>query len=195
MVLGSTQSEDVIDAGVAQATEVEIVCRRSGGGAVLVRPSDPVWIDAWIPRGDALWRDDVSRSFDWFGTAWVTALRSVGCHAVSAHMGSYLACSRWSSLVCFGGVGTGEVVHEDGRKLVGLSQRRTREGAWFHSACVLSWQPDLLLQVLDLPAAEREAARDELATVAAGVNDVRPPLAGDLVKEADMVTALLHALP
>ena len=33
----------------------------------------------------------------------------------------------WSDLVCFAGLGPGEVLL-DGRKLVGLSQRRTRNG-------------------------------------------------------------------
>jgi lipoate---protein ligase len=33
----------------------------------------------------------------------------------------------WSELVCFAGIGPGEVML-DGRKLVGLSQRRTRDG-------------------------------------------------------------------
>ena len=51
------------------------------------------------------------------------------------------ACTRWSSLVCFGGVGAGEVT-VDGRKVVGLAQRRTRHGAWFHGACVLPLGPD-----------------------------------------------------
>ena len=39
-----------------------------------------------------------------------------------------MACTRWSSLVCFGGVGAGEVVTADGRKVVGLAQRRNRRG-------------------------------------------------------------------
>ena len=42
----------------------------------------------------------------------------------------------WATSVCFGGVGTGEVVTADGRKVVGLAQRRNRAGAWFHGACV-----------------------------------------------------------
>ena len=35
--------------------------------------------------------------------------------------------SDWSALVCFAGLGPGEVTL-DGQKLVGLSQRRTRDG-------------------------------------------------------------------
>ncbi|MGO9028477.1 MAG: lipoyl protein ligase domain-containing protein [Acidimicrobiales bacterium] len=195
VVLGSTQPDGVIDAGRARRAGIQIARRRSGGGAVLVAPGDPVWVDAWVPRGDRWWLDDVSRAFDWFGTAWAEALRVVGCDGVSAHRGGFSGCSRWSSLICFGGVGTGEVVHDDGRKLVGLSQRRTREGAWFHSACVLGWRPDRLLDVLDLSDDDRTAARSELATVAAGVNDVRPPMPGGPLDGATVVAALLAALP
>ena len=44
-------------------------------------------------------------------------------------------------MVCFAGVGTGEVSVGD-RKLVGLSQRRTRTGARFQCLVHLAWEPD-----------------------------------------------------
>jgi lipoate---protein ligase len=195
VVLGSTQPDRVIHAGRAQRAGMEIARRRSGGGAVLVTPGDPVWIDAWVPRGDEWWSDDVGLAFDWFGSAWVAALEAVGCGGASAHRGGYASCSSWSSLVCFGGVGSGEVVHADGRKLVGLSQRRTREGAWFHSACVLRWDSTPLLEVLDLTPDERIAARQELAEVAAGVHDVPSSRTGGPGDGPAVEAALLAALP
>ena len=51
VVLGSTQSPDVVDADAAAVGGVAVVRRRSGGGAVLVTPEDPVWIDLWVPDG------------------------------------------------------------------------------------------------------------------------------------------------
>ena len=57
----------------------------------------------------------------------------LGITGVSARRQGYLSCTRWSPLVCFGGVGTGEVATDDGRKVAGLAQRRNRDGAWFHS--------------------------------------------------------------
>jgi len=193
VVLGSTQRDGVVSADRARRSGIEVARRRSGGGAVLVLPGDPVWIDAWVPRGDRLWDDDVAHAFDWLGATWVRALGSLGFAGLAAHHGGYAACTRWSSLICFGGVGTGEVVAGDGRKVVGIAQRRTRAGAWFHSACVLRWAPDPLLDVLDLPDAERDAARTGLAAVAGGILDLPGPgtaLDGDAV-----VAAFLRSLP
>jgi lipoate-protein ligase A len=44
-----------------------------------------------------------------------------------------LQTSPWADLLCFGGLGPGEVT-VDGAKLVGISQRRTRAGARFQMA-------------------------------------------------------------
>lgn len=190
LVLGSTQDRAVADGSLASARGIEVVRRRSGGGAVLVMPGDPVWVDAWVPRGDPLWRDDVGRAFDWFGDAWTTALHALGGEGMSPHREGFAACTRWSSLVCFGGVGTGEVVTADGRKVVGISQRRTREGAWFHSAAALHWDPVALLEVLVLPPEERSAAQTDLTAAAAGVADLVGPLS-----DAAVSAALIAALP
>ena len=42
------------------AAGVELVRRRSGGGAVYLAPGEQLWIDAWVPRDDALWEVDVA---------------------------------------------------------------------------------------------------------------------------------------
>lgn len=170
VVLGSTQPSGVVDAGAAAAAGLDVVRRRSGGGAVLVTPDDPVWLDAWVPAGDPLWSADVTGAFAWLGASWAEALDGVGVHGATVQGSGPGACTRWSSLVCFGGVGAGEVT-VDGRKVVGLAQRRDRRGAWFHGACVLHWDPTLLLEVLDLSPGERAAAASGLAGVVTGVVD------------------------
>lgn len=195
VVLGSTQDAAVVDSHQAGARGIEVARRRSGGGAVLVVPGDPVWVDAWVPRGDRLWNDDVGRAFDWLGEAWTTALASLGCQGLSPHREGFAACTRWSSLVCFGGVGTGEVVTGDGRKVVGISQRRTGDGAWFHSACVLHWDPSALLEVLVLDTEDREAARLDLTAAAVGMADLLPGEAGPAIEPASVVAAVEAALP
>jgi lipoate-protein ligase A len=196
VVLGSTQPLSVIDGDRAERSGLAIARRRSGGGAVLVTPGDPIWIDAWVPRGDPLWLDDVARAFDWLGDTWGRALANLGIAGASVHRGGLSACTRWSSLVCFGGVSTGEVLDPDGRKMVGVSQRRTRDGAWFHSACLLRWDPDPLLDVLVLEADERQAAHADLAAAAIGLDDLVP---GDSTPSGigtqRVVSAFTTALP
>lgn len=122
IVLGSRQSSDLVDVAACERAGVSIVGRRSGGGAVLVRAGEMIWIDLVLPHGVA--PDDVRRSMVWAGERWIEALGPVP--DTSVHRGAMVR-DEWSSLVCFAGVGPGEVV-AGGRKLVGLSQRRTRYG-------------------------------------------------------------------
>ncbi|MHB1711798.1 MAG: lipoyl protein ligase domain-containing protein, partial [Acidimicrobiales bacterium] len=191
----STQSDAVVDSVRAVRQGVEVVRRRSGGGAVLVVPGDPVWVDVWVPCDDPLWSEDVARAFDWLGEVWTATLLAVGCDGVSAHRGGYVRHTRWSSLACFGGLGRGEVVASDGRKIVGVSQRRTRHGAWFHSACVLQWDPAPLLEVLALSDAERELARLELAGAVIGAGDLVSTSRIRSVDGTALVASFANALP
>jgi lipoate-protein ligase A len=189
VVLGSTQPDRVVDGDRAAAAGIAVARRRSGGGAVLVTPDDPVWIDVWLPIGHPLWRSDVGQAFHWLGEAWVDALTRSGITGVTSRRQGYLSCTRWSSLVCFGGVGTGEVVAEDGRKVVGLAQRRNRTGAWFHGACVLTWDAEPLVDVLAMAPDERSAARGELEAAVVGTTELlrlagRPALSGEAIAAA-----------
>jgi lipoate---protein ligase len=75
--------------------------------------------------------------------------------------------SRWSRRICFAGLGPGEVTIGE-RKLVGMAQRRTRQGALFQCALPIAWDPAGLLDVLDLSDQERKRATSELAEMAMG---------------------------
>jgi len=160
LVLGSTQRDDVVDHAAASAAGVQVARRRSGGGAVLVEPATTVWIDVDLPVGDPLWTDDVGRSFTWLGRAWATALGTLGLDAEVNPGG--MCTTPWSRLVCFAGLGPGEVT-VGGAKAVGLAQRRTRDGARFQTAVHLAWDPVPLLGVLALDPAERDRAQADLA--------------------------------
>ncbi|MDE0803135.1 MAG: hypothetical protein OSA99_07395 [Acidimicrobiales bacterium] len=149
VVLGSTQSDDVVDHRAAAAAGVEVVRRRSGGGAVWVAPDDPIWVDVVIPRGDPLWTDDVGHAFRPVGRAWSEALETVGVAGTVVHQGAMIR-TDWSDLVCFSGTGPGEVLHH-GRKIVGISQRRSRSGARFQCAIPRRWEPQRLCAVLREP--------------------------------------------
>jgi lipoate-protein ligase A len=195
VVLGSTQPASTVDAGRTAGRGIAVARRRSGGGAVLVAPTDPVWIDVWLPAGDRLWRDDVGRSFDWLGDAWIEALDRVGTPGLAAHRDGYLACTPWSATVCFGGVGSGEVITADGRKVVGLAQRRSRHGAWFHGACYVRWDPGPLVELLTLPAPERARAVSDLAAAAAGLADLADEAARTAPDAGGIAASLIAALP
>ena len=157
VVLGSTQPDSVLVPGTPA------VRRRSGGGAVLVEPGALVWVDVLVPAGDPLWEVDVGRAFAWLGATWMAA---VG-YGARAHAGPLIT-TPWSRLVCFAGLGPGEVT-VDGAKVVGMAQRRTRAGALFQCAALLEWRPERLLDRLALSEDERRRAGEDLAGVARGL--------------------------
>jgi lipoate-protein ligase A len=130
----------------ARSLGVEVVRRTSGGGAVLVGPGHGLWVDLVIPKGDALWDEDVGRATWWLGDAWARALAELGVDGVEVHRGAMVR-TAWSARVCFAGLGPGEVT-AGGRKLVGVAQRREQRGALFQCAVAERWTTDLLVALL-----------------------------------------------
>jgi lipoate-protein ligase A len=165
LVLGSTQP----DVKPPAAAGLDVVRRRSGGGAVLVRPGSLLWVDVIVPSSDRLWRDDVGRAFAWLGETWLHALSGVGVGGARRHDGA-LVRTAWSDAVCFAGLGPGEVT-VDGRKVVGLSQRRTREAALFQCAALLAWDPSELETVFGIPSGALAAVANGLPVAAAALED------------------------
>lgn len=140
LVLGSTQPESSVNRRRAEALGLPIVRRRSGGGAVLVRPGTVLWVTVDLPAGDPLWQDDLGRSFQWLGRVWAEALAACGAEEAEAYEGGPIR-TEWSSTLCFAGLGSGEV-RVAGRKAVGLAQRRRSQGATYHCAALLEWDPE-----------------------------------------------------
>jgi lipoate-protein ligase A len=132
MALGSRQPVDSVDVAACAREGIEVVRRRSGGGAVLLLPGEVEWVDLVVPAGDAGWTDDLRASMVQVGERWCEALDGLVTGIVHVHRGG-VERTAWSDLVCFAGVGPGEVLIGD-RKLVGISQRRTRAGARFQCA-------------------------------------------------------------
>lgn len=166
LVLGSSQPDSAVDHEVAARHGVAVVRRRSGGGAVLLEPGAALWVDVVVPHGDPRWHDDVGVAFHWLGEAWAEALAATGAGDPVVHRGPMVR-SRWAPLVCFAGLGPGEVTL-GGRKVVGISQRRTRTAARFQCIVHRRWNPDLLHALLRPP----RPGRDELAGLAAEVPDL-----------------------
>jgi lipoate-protein ligase A len=167
VVLGSAQPESNLDRTRAEALGLGVVRRRSGGGAVLVGPGEVVWLDVVIPAGDPLWVADVGRACWWLGDRWTSALAATGLPGARVWRGPMVR-SVWSDRVCFAGLGAGEVTLE-GRKLVGIAQRRTRAGALFQCAVPIQWDPGPLVEVLQWRPGERQRAAVDLAAVASGI--------------------------
>jgi lipoate---protein ligase len=124
IVLGSRQHDGIVDTAACALAGLAVVRRRSGGGAVIMRRSSVHWVDVVLPPGCA--PDDVRGSMVWIGERWRRSIQPETTRTLEVHDGG-MVCSAWSDLVCFSGIGPGEVL-VDGDKLVGLSQRRTRHG-------------------------------------------------------------------
>lgn len=156
VVLGSAQPDLAADAAACAAAGIDVVRRRSGGGAVLVGPGEQVWLDAFVPAGDPLSVADVSRAAWWLGEVWVAALERAGIPGARVHRGAMVPGAHGRA-ACFAGLGPGEVTVE-GRKLVGISQRRDRHGAWlFTMALTARARPVAgIARLLDLAPSERD---------------------------------------
>ena len=183
LVLGSTQPPDLVSPAALRDRSVELVRRRGGGGAVYLEPGSHLWIDAWIPRDDVLWAHDVSVAAEWVGQWWVEALVGVGVGlgvgvgvggqgGLSVHTGRSVP-GALGDLVCFAGRGPGEVFVDD-RKIVGVSQWRSREGALFSSCAYVEWDAEPLLDLLSFDDVTRSELAVGLRAVAVGVGSSSP---------------------
>ena len=192
LVLGSTQRPETADQIRAATAGTEILRRRSGGGAVLLLPGGQVWADFFVPASDPLWSDDVAHAAQWVGELWSAVVEPFVAGPVSVHSGRLVA-DRWGRLVCFAGSGPGEVF-AGGRKVVGVSQRRSRSQVRIQTAARLG-HPDTAasiraddrldeLELLDVTAADRETGRAVMASRCGSVP----------ATEADLTEALLGAL-
>jgi lipoate-protein ligase A len=177
LILGSTQDRLDVLVGAAETSGIEIVRRRSGGGAVYVAPGESVWLDITISREDPLWQDDVSASMLWLGDVFVQALRP-WVHAETFrgtfHNGDV------GRAVCFASAAPGEVFVGE-NKLVGISQRRNREGARFQCVLYRQWNPVVWGSLIASLDVQEHVRNMQVATVAA--------------PERDIADALMSALP
>jgi lipoate-protein ligase A len=170
LILGSTQKDSDINSEQAKAHGIDVVRRRSGGGVVYVHPDTSIWCDITIPRDDVLWTDDVSTSMLWLGEIFVEALSR--WLDVSVYRNEFVVGDD-GHMVCFASTSPGEVF-AGSSKVVGISQRRTRQGARFQCVLYRQWNPeqwadcftssDLAQRVGTLSVATVDITPEQLAT-------------------------------
>lgn len=162
LVLGSVQRDaGIVDAEACTRAGIDVVRRRSGGGAVLLIPDEAVWIDVIVPAGHAGWSDDVHRPMVWLGHALKAAFEAAGRFEAQVHDAAMVSTAH-SRLICFDGLGPGELTI-DNAKLVGISQRRTRSAARLQCCWYSAYDPAALTRLLvDAP---EPAALNSVAVV------------------------------
>jgi lipoate-protein ligase A len=174
LVLGSTQGMELVARQRVKERGIDVVRRRGGGGSVFLGPGDHLWVDAWIPRDDPLWVGDVSAAAVWAGEWWMAALQAIGLGGFDLHTGRAVP-GELGELVCFAGRGPGEVLHL-GRKVMGLSQWRSREGALFSTCAYLHWDPLPLTELIHVDDPVRAGLVQDLRTMVMGVGDLDPSI-------------------
>jgi lipoate-protein ligase A len=161
---------------------VDVVRRRSGGGAVWLDPESMVWFDIIISRSDPLWQADVGQSMWWVGELFTQALLSLGVADATTHRRAMVR-HELDRTICWTGIGPGEVTAGvGGPKMVGVAQKRVRYGALFQVGVLLSSSQFRLASIFGLGKAEE-------TTVQAGERPV--PASACAVVEA--VTKVLAA--
>jgi lipoate-protein ligase A len=184
VVLGSSQPSDDLDEQRCTAEGYRISRRRSGGGAVVVDPATTVWIDLFVPTHDPQWLRDVGEASYWVGELWRRAIDdlTVTRGNLAVHRGPLIR-SPWSDSCCFAGLGPGEVVNAE-RKVVGLSQRRTRAGAWFFTTAYIGGDPASTAELFSLDDTQRSGLATALANGVETLSTTRKLLIDALIGAA-----------
>lgn len=173
------------DEAARAAAGVSIVRRSSGGGPVLW-DSDLLGLDVIVPRGHALYSDDVVASYRWLGEALAGAITALGAPARAlTPEEARRDPGELGDLACFASRSPWEVVVGD-RKVVGLSQVRRRTGTLLQAGIALGLDGPGLVGLLRLTDDERGRLEVALTTRAAGLNAT-----GTI--DADAVIAALEA--
>ena len=183
VVLGSTQGVSLLNLAEVDRLGLDVVRRRSGGGAVLVEPDGATWFDVVLPAGDPRWHDDVAAAATWVGRCCAEAFRDLGVDADDPV--TLPTRTRWSPLVCFAGLGVGEVT-VGGAKAVGISNGGPA-AARFQVSILHRWDPDVIAGLLALTPGEQVELAGELVEAASPLAcdpaELRSSLVGAISRE------------
>jgi lipoate-protein ligase A len=185
VVLGSRQDVGVLDASALRRDEVEVRRRRGGGGAVLLVPED-CWVELWLPGAGGV-TEDVRATACLAGEWWRAAFAAHGVTA-TVHRGGMVHHDE-GAVACFAGLGPGELTIL-GRKVLGLSQWRCREGVLV-SAVVAARPPEALRAYLAASAPRTPSLPDATSLREAAPQSSADALAASL---RDEVSAAIPSL-
>ncbi|MEO9175875.1 MAG: hypothetical protein ABI317_10230 [Gaiellales bacterium] len=177
LVLGSGQHPP---GGWAPPNGLPVVRRGTGGGAVLC-DADYLMLDIALPGSDPRVLSDVSESYRWLADVLVVALATIGVADLVPVEPAALraldeAARAAGRIACFAGLGPYELLDVEGRKLLGLAQRRRKGGVLFQAAAYLGGDRTSLADLLWLDRAARDDLRVRLeATATLGARGLELP--------------------
>ena len=177
----SRPNDAVLVLGSAQRVSAPgIFLRRSTGGGAVSCDDRYLMLDIVLPRGHPLVIDDVGQSYRWLARALQAELETRGAalRAVTPREAASLPIAERAAarLACFAGTGSYELVTQNGRKLVGLAQRRRGGAALLQAAAYLAAPRLDVAASLGLPRDQEERLRERLARIAT-LDEVAPGFA------------------
>ncbi len=130
IITGRSQRHDDRQMARAGRLTVPIVRRKSGGGAVMAGPG-MLSTTVFLPPEHAISKASTVAAYVWMGAVWKNVLEEhhiasyfPGAQEISASQKN--AADLGTSWACFSSVSHGELLTEDGRKLLGIAQIRNR---------------------------------------------------------------------
>jgi lipoate-protein ligase A len=191
--LDRTRADGELRAGWSRATDAVLVLgsaqragtpgpslRRSTGGGAVSCDDHYLMLDVVLPRGHPLVIDDVGQSYRWLARALQKALEQRGAQlrAVTPREAAALPIADRAAarLACFAGTGSYELVTADGRKLIGLAQRRRGGAALLQAGAYIAPPRIDVAASLGLPRDQEERLRARLRLVAI-LSEVAPGFA------------------
>lgn len=195
LVLGFSQKVETLNQEAIAQKKIPVYQRRAGGTTVLVGP-DLLGLDVVLPAGHPLILADVVKSYQWFGEAWVEALRLLGVQArivlpqeayeQRALLKQEETRDRESVLrqACYGSLSPYEVVVGQ-KKVVGFDIIRRRAGSLLQAGVLLHWESETLAQLLGQTTEEQALLEAGLLERAVGLDR----LIGRVVSATEVIAA------